>query len=539
MGKLTKQLAAVSLRWPLRPEALTAFLIVLWACELFVVQESTLHEHHYYAWHQPFLHRGVRGILDVLTCIILVTMLPRLLLALVLSGGLIFSAVVLSFENYSGHPLSATMMTSTAGEGASVADAGVAMLPGLAWLLAFTLIIKLVVVWRLRTHHRRPRRERMLRSARLGLAYIAIIGVLNFYKPFTLLLGWESVGGIGSLYGYAPTWAAELILLDNEEILERALARGETQSDRLGRLDADFPIGKRLVFLQVESLDASAVTHEIEGRPVTPELRRLAKTSMQYVIRSEKRTGSCDADFTAIMGGLPSIDMPNYKIAGFPFAESFVKELRDGGVLTSAVHNVKGAFFNRRSAFERIGFDRLYFLEELKRTEKLPFEKWAILDHDMLNWAAADLAETEEKQFSLIITATSHVPFRYTPTKYREFYKGNNDLVPSYLDSIHYVDSAIGAFVDALPSGTIVVIYGDHGAYVGSDEYGYQNRKYDGVPLVPFLIYQAGGDLSALQHTHGQELANSGELTLLDMMTYIHGVTRRSAMGLLVPAPAP
>ncbi len=112
-------------------------------------------------------------------------------------------------------------------------------------------------------------------------------------------------------------------------------------------------------------------------------------------------------------------------------------------------------------------------------------------------------------------------------------------MVPSYLDSIHYVDSAIGAFVDALPSGTIVVIYGDHGAYVGSQEYGYENRKYDGVPLVPFLIHQAGGDLSALQHTQGQELATSGELTLLDMMTYIHGVTRRSAMGLRVPASAP
>ena len=156
-----------------------------------------------------------------------------------------------------------------------------------------------------------------------------LVALLNLYKPFTLLLGWETVGGIGSLYGYTPTWAAEVLLLDNEKILARAIERANTRSNLLGAgVEADFPASDRLVFLQVESLDAAALSHDIDGRAVTPELRKLAATSMTYNIRSEKKTGSCDADFTALMCSLPSLDMPNYKIQGFPYERSFIKELQ-------------------------------------------------------------------------------------------------------------------------------------------------------------------------------------------------------------------
>src|SRR5688572_19550227 len=99
---------------------LATLLVLLWAFELFLVQEATLHEHHYYAAYQPYLHRAARGVLTLLSCGILVTILPRVALALFFLGGLAFSGVVLSFENYSGQPLSATMLGSTAGEGASV-----------------------------------------------------------------------------------------------------------------------------------------------------------------------------------------------------------------------------------------------------------------------------------------------------------------------------------------------------------------------------------------------------------------------------------
>ena len=509
-------------------KGIAVVLVVLWAVEIFVIQEATLREHHYYASYQPVLHRGVRAALDLLVCGLLVTVLHRWLLGLCFGGGLIFAGVVLSFENYSGRPLSATMITSTAGEGASVANAGFAMLPTWAFILIATFALKLVLLRRLGRYPASPSRHRWSRAGRLVATYCLIIVTVNFYKPFRLLLGWESVGGIGSVYGYTPTWVAELVLLDPEEILERALTRVGETSNRLGEgVETDFPATDKLVFLQVESLDAATLTHEVGGQPVTPRLRQLAETSMTYLIRSEKKTGSCDADFTSIMCGLPSVDMPNYKIQGFPYEDSFIGELQRWGFVTTAVHNVKGAFFNRREAFTNIDFNRMFFLEELTKDQGLPFDDWAVLDHDMLNWVAEDLGKSTRKDFSLVITATSHIPFHYTPAKYRTLYPGNDDMVPSYLDAVHYVDSAIGTFVENLPKGTVVVIYGNHGAMVSSDEYGYKNLDYEKVGLVPFLIHQVGSDLQSGQRTKDAPLATSGELTLLDMMTYVQAVMRR------------
>lgn len=531
MSALRTQLDSVA-RLIRNPRAVPVALVILWAMELFLVQEVTLHEFHYYAFYQPFLHRAVRASLDLLACAMLVTLLPRFLLGISFVVSLALAGMVLSFENYSGRPLSASLLTSTAGEGISVFNAAVALLPFVFYLLVVTLAIKVFLLLRLRRSAALPLPRRLARTAKLAGCYVAIIAVLNVYKPFTLLLRWESVGGIGSLYGYTPTWAAELLLLDQEEILKRAVERSRVTSDRLGVAgEADFPTNERVVFLQVESLDSAVLDHKVDGRPVAPELERLAERSMSYLIRSEKKTGSCDADFTVVMCALPSQDMPNYKIPGFSFANSFIHQLQKWGYTTSAVHSVKGAFFNIREAFTKIGFDHLFFLEELAGAESLPFSTWAILDHDLLNWSATRLTKSQGKQFYLVITATSHVPFQYTPAKYREFFKGNDALVPGYLDSIHYVDQAIGAFVRGLPEGTILIIYGDHGSYLSSKKYDYENAKYEGVPLVPFLVHQVGNDIHTLQRTRDSELANSGELTLLDMVTYTRAVLQRQNLG--------
>lgn len=505
-----------------------AALVVLWAAELFVVQEVTLVERHYYAAYQPLLHRLVRGSLDLLACAALVLLLPRAVLALFFAAGVVLAGVLLSFERYTGDALSATMIVATAGEGTAVADAGLAMVPPAAALLLVGLAAKLFLLHRLGRLGRPPLAARWPLAAKLVAAYLAVVALTSFYKPFRLLLGWESVGGIGSVYGYAPTWAAELVLLDRDEILERARRRAAIRSDALHGIEAPFPVGDRLVFLQVESLDYAATLFEVDGRPVTPVLRDLATRSMSYAIESRKKTGSCDADFTALMGGLPSEDMPNYKIVGFPFEDSFVRELDDAGFHTVALHNVGGAFFNRRAAFAEMGFDELVFKEEMVEEEGLEDDGWATPDHVMLRFAAERIAAANRPSFFMVITATSHIPFDYTPVDRRELFPGADDLTRSYLDSMRYVDAAIGDFVQRLPDGTIVVLYGDHTAGVSDPELGYGSEEGEGGGLVPLLIHRVGDDLSPLQRTRASGLATSGRLSLLDLARYVHETVRAS-----------
>ncbi len=521
---MLRSITAQSKHYLKRRDVVVIALVVLWAAEVFAVQEATLVEYNYYAIYQPALHRIVRLSLNLLGCGLLVLLLPRAALALVFAADLVWSAVLLAFTGYAGHALSATMVMSTAGEGASVTSAGFSMLPWWTGILVFGFAVKVFLSYRLGKVPSRSFARRWPRAFRMALVYVVIMGVMQIYKPFTLLLGWESVGGVGSLYGYVPTWTAEYILLDNEEILARALKRSSEGSNRLEGVEPGFPVDKRIVLVQVESLDYEAVNFKVDGRPVAPHISEMAKTSMSYVIRSPKKVGSCDADFTVLMGGLPSLDMPNYKIQGYPFGESFIHDFNAMGYRTTAIHNVTGDFFNRRNAYAEIGFDELIFMEEMVKSEGLPDDDWATPDLDMLAWAGDRVRDSDEKQLSILITATSHIPFLFTPADKRVFFPSSDDPTSAYLDSIHYVDEGVGAMLERLPKGTIVILYGDHTAGVSSKTLGYEHKKYEGVGIVPFLIHQVGEDISGLQKTAGTSLATSGELTLLDMATYIHSV---------------
>jgi hypothetical protein len=514
-------------------------LVVLWAAEVFAVQEATLVEYNYYKVDQPALHRIVRLSLNLLGCGLLVLLLPRAVLALVFAADLVFSGVLLAFEGYSGHALSATMVLSTAGEGTSVTAAGFSMLPWWMGILVVGFAVKVFLSYRLGKVPSRRFSLRWPKALRMALVYCAIMGVTNIYKPFTLLLGWESVGGVGSVYGYTPTWAAEFILLDNDEILARALKRSAVASNRLEGLEPPFPVGKRIVLVQVESLDYEATQFKVDGRLVAPNIHALAETSMSYVIRSPKKTGSCDADFTVLMGGMPSLDMPNYKIQGYPFAESFISDFNAMGYRTTAIHNVTGDFFNRRKAYTEIGFDELIFMEEMVDNEGLPDDDWATPDLDMLAWSGDRIRDSEDKQFSILITATSHIPFLFTPADKREFFPSSDDPTSAYLDSIHYVDEGVGALIERLPKGTVVIVYGDHTAGVSSKAMGYEHKKFEGIGLVPFIIHQVGEDISGLQKSNASDLATSGELTLLDMATYMHRVIEQANRAEAVPPPSP
>lgn len=498
-------------------------LIVLWATELFVVQELTLEEHHYYRAYQPLLHQVIRGALDVLACVMMVLVLPRLMLAAAFAFALVFYGVVLAYHAYADKALTATMMSSTASEGATVTDAGLSLLPGWFWILLVTFVIKLAMLHAQGWRHREPWTRRWRSAAVALLLYVGIINVAQLYKPFTLLGKWETVGGIGSVYGYAPTWIAEAILLDNERILERALDRARTERDLLTPVEAPLPMHERVIFLQVESLDLAAIDFRIDGREVTPRLNALRDTSMFYAVQSVKMTGSADADFTALMGKLPSIDVPNYKILGFPYDDSLVHRLNARGVETLAIHNVTGDFFNRRESFGEIGFDEVVFLEELERDAKLQRSDWAVLDHEMLDYAAHRVAADGAAQLMLVITATSHVPFNYTPHDRRVFFPDSEDRSEAYFDAMHYVDASIGAFIAALPEGTTVVVYGDHSSNVTNEQLGYAQIERDGAGLVPLFLHNVGEDLSQLQRTGRNDgLAVSGDVTLLDAMTYLH-----------------
>lgn len=491
-------------------------LVVLCAAEAWLVQERTLLAPQAQGGMDPIVDRALRFGLDLLACGALAGLLPRPILALAFAGAAVFHVFLIVYHDYFQQPLSLLVLLNQRREGAQVTDAGFALLRPWHFIFVVALGIKLLLLFG-------PGWQAPGWKTGLGCLAVYLLSVLIInrqYQPLAKIATWETVGGLGAVYGYLPAWAAEYACIDNDALLARALARAQEDSDRLTPVETPAPIADRLAFLQVESLDWSILGFRIRGEEVTPELNRLVGRAMTFAVQADKRTGLLDADFTALMGRPPSGDVPTYKILGYPYAGSLVERLRAVGFGTTAVHGVSGEFFSRRPAFERMGFDRLIFREEFERLGAAPVAGWSVPDDDLLQFAAMDFSARPGRQFQLAITATSHIPFHNYDKSLARFFPGSASIAENYFDVMHYVDRAIGRYVEALPPETTVVLYGDHISKVEHASLGYRQALWEGVGLVPFLVLETGRNLSRLQRT--LETARDGHLTLLDAAQWVH-----------------
>ncbi|MFN8653190.1 MAG: LTA synthase family protein [Gemmatimonadales bacterium] len=496
--------------------SLALLLVVVCALEAWLVQGKTLLAPQAQGGLDPVVDLVLRFGFDLLAFGALTGLLPRLLVAAAFVAAVVFYVFVLVYHDYFQQPLSILIVLNQRREGALVTDAGFALLRPWHLLFVGTLALKLLLLFS--AADSTPTLHTGLLCA--GLYLLALLVVNRVYKPLAKIATWETVGGLGAVYGYLPAWAAEYAFIDSKALLVRALARAGETSDRLTPIETPAPVADRVVFLQVESLDWAVLDFRIRGEEVTPAINRHARRGMTYAVQADKRTGSLDADFTMLMGRPPSADVPTYKIQGYPYAGSLIQRLRELGFATTSVHGVSGEFFSRRPAFEKMGFDRLIFREEFERMAAAPVAGWSVPDDDLLQFAAMDFSAQSGRQFQLAITATSHIPFHNYDRTLARFFPGSASIAENYFDVIHYVDRAVGRYLDALPQETTVVLYGDHVSKVEHEGLGYRQAMWGGVGLVPFIVLETGRDLSRLQRTGAE--SRDGHLTLLDTVTWLH-----------------
>ncbi len=505
-----------------RPGGVVLALTLLVAVETFAVQELTLTPMHFQNLRQFTTYRTVRLLLDLALSAALVTALPRAALVALFALQPPFFVGVLIHHDYFHQPLSAFVLLNQAAEGASVANAFLPLVQRWHGLFLLTFAAKVLLVVR-GLGSRAPWAARRRPALALLGTYVALFASMNvLLQPLWKIGTWDSVGGLGSIYGYLPTWSAELLTMNPSDLRERALRRA-SQPSRFDPAVVDaagsgFAVGERIVFVQLESIDEALMDFRIEGREVTPALNALRRTSTRLVVQGPKGRGSSDADFKALLGKLPSADVPTFKIPGYPYEGSFPERLKRLGHHTESVHGVTGEFFNRRPAYAAMGFDSIIFKEELEARGLALVENWAALDHVILELATSRLRSRSGRQFQFVITATSHIPYPLERSR-RTFFPDETDAEYAYFDSVHYVDAAIGRFVAALPPDTTVVLYGDHVSQVTNEKLGYRQVERDGVGCVPFLIHYVG-DGPAVAPT--RPLATSCELDLLDALTLVH-----------------
>lgn len=225
--------------------------------------------------------------------------------------------------------------------------------------------------------------------------------------------------------------------------------------------------GKNVIVLQVEALENFIVDLKINEQEITPNLNRLKKKSL-YFNRFYHQTASgrtSDAEFLfntslyPLSAGSAYISYSNNRYTALPGI------LKNEGYSTNVLHAYKKSFWNRYLMYPSLGYDTFYSLENYKMDEPLG---WSIADKSMLEQSFNKMLTFEQPFLSTLITLTSHHPYDI-PDNYKKLNLEGiyDETFKNYLQSVHYVDQAVGTFIKNLEDSgmwenSIFVLFGDH-----------------------------------------------------------------------------
>lgn len=249
------------------------------------------------------------------------------------------------------------------------------------------------------------------------------------------------------------------------DVVWRSNLKGKVNIPPRKKFSSVFPgLAGKVVVIQVESLDAAVVNYRCNGKSVAPNLARFAKKAWYFPrIKAEHLSGgSSDADAAFILGAPARSDWPVLQSENYDLSKGIGHEYSMRGLSAVAYHNNSKDFFSRGDVYKKLGFEKFMDPTDLA----LPHKVWGSPDHLLFPAILKNWGECGIPSLSFIITLSSHHPFTM-PRKYGvelPWFDGvDNDQEMAYLQSIWYMDSALGAFVDKIDTNsTWVIIYGDH-----------------------------------------------------------------------------
>lgn len=428
-----------------------------------------------------------RSVFNLLFASALIGLLPRLALIVVFIGYFVLANVVYSYFCYFERPLSWFTIAGQWTEGVAVADHAVTLIK-LPFLLAALLL--LVLKCYLVGCKCVPLRRSLLPSVLGGIALLLFCSCsfvfVKYYKPINSI----RLASPQYIYGFGIAWVAEAVTWDKESLLREANAKAVETSDNLDGVQPTLKLCSKIVIVQVESLDFDAIESRHETELVMPYLNSLCQQSMFYEVLPIHETGSSDADFSLLTGKRPNGKVAAYRVEGFSYENSLPHLAASLGYKTVAMHGNTGAFYQRKPAFEQMGFDEIYFAEDLTRHGVN-----GQFDHELFEFSSKLIHSTDEPSLHFLITISSHGPFTNLPRSYENILDAPKGSSGSYVNCMRYVDNALRSYIESLPDDTLVVIYGDHGSGV----YDYESlTEKDGY--VPWIIHQTGRNLATVQN---------------------------------------
>ena len=342
---------------------------------------------------------------------------------------------------------------------------------------------------------------------------VAKIGIVNFY-----------------LENFAE-WAFSPSIATQED---KTFLADFAQNRTLPAQGKDFGVfkGKNLIFIQVESLENWVIGYKINGVLVAPNLTALSQEGTYFTnYYSQDGVGNtADAEFSTLNSLYPLPDSVAFITHATNQYAALPALLDKNGYITSVMHGDVPAFWNRANAYPPLGYEKQFSQSDYTIPRPVGFEDLG--DDDFFKESLPKLESLAQPFMATLITLSTHTPFALPADLETLAIPKDTSLTPTqqqYLEAVHYSDQAIGNFIaglkaDGLYSKSVIFIFGDHSAFIGTDDSETQhvplimlaaNNPFAGVNTAPgshLDLYTTAADLLGIQYpitVLGQDLFNT------------------------------
>ncbi len=247
------------------------------------------------------------------------------------------------------------------------------------------------------------------------------------------------------------------------------------QSDSIKLFATQHP---NIIFVILESF-MSKVVEPLGGLPdITPSLNKLCEEGVLFTnfYANSFRT---DRALVSIISGYPA--QPTTSIMKYPRKSqslpSIPKSLKKEGYDLQYYYGGDADFTNMRSYLMSCGINNIISDQDFPLNERL--SKWGALDGVVFTRLTNDLKGDQKQPFMKILqTSSSHEPFDVP----------SNKLSDPYLNSVHYTDSCLGAFIREYKKtpyweNSVIVLVPDHAMRFPSILENYSIDRYK-IPLL-------------------------------------------------------
>lgn len=247
--------------------------------------------------------------------------------------------------------------------------------------------------------------------------------------------------------------------------------------------------GDNLIYIQVESLETAVIGQKIGGEEITPNLNALAAQGL-YFDNYYTQVGpgnTADAEFVTLNSLYPLtntvafIDYANNTYAALPAL------LVQNDYHTYALHGDVADFWNRENIYPALGYQT-----QISQNDFIAHEIGfpTLDDDDFLSESAQKMTGFTQPFMTTVITLSSHTPFIIPPQYQALQFSATSTLSArqkEYLESVHYADAALGAFIadlkaEGLYNNSVIAIFGDHGSSTGI------STALDSTPTTPIAL---------------------------------------------------